>query len=219
MYRLLADRPDDAAARALAMSSGDSAPAISTDKPADAAPTGALRTLQQWASQTQRHALVAVCDRFAGLSRAGASRELRGPTGERNVYTLLPRDAVLCLAGDDADRLVQLAAVLSVGSQALWPTAAAAQRDQLPREVAERIVPVPDWMSAKVAFDAVLLHGDEAALRDINAKLARRDGPIVGVQRLAPGDTDIALERLLIERALSVNTAAAGGNASLMTIG
>jgi len=49
--------------------------------------------------------------------------------------------------------------------------------------------------------------------------VAKRNGPIVGVQGLARGETAIPLERLLIERALSVNTAAAGGNASLMTIG
>ena len=40
-----------------------------------------------------------------------------------------------------------------------------------------------------------------------------------GIDALPPGAVDIPLERLLIERALSVNTAAAGGNASLMTIG
>jgi len=39
------------------------------------------------------------------------------------------------------------------------------------------------------------------------------------VHGLNKGETDIPLERLLIEHALSVNTAAAGGNASLMTIG
>jgi RHH-type proline utilization regulon transcriptional repressor/proline dehydrogenase/delta 1-pyrroline-5-carboxylate dehydrogenase len=39
------------------------------------------------------------------------------------------------------------------------------------------------------------------------------------MQGLAPGETAIALESLLLERSLSVNTAAAGGNASLMTIG
>jgi RHH-type proline utilization regulon transcriptional repressor/proline dehydrogenase/delta 1-pyrroline-5-carboxylate dehydrogenase len=39
------------------------------------------------------------------------------------------------------------------------------------------------------------------------------------VRSLKPGETDVALESLVIERALSVNTAAAGGNASLMTIG
>ena len=44
-------------------------------------------------------------------------------------------------------------------------------------------------------------------------------GQIVQVQGLAPGETGIVLERLLIERSLSVNTAAAGGNASLMSVG
>ncbi len=52
-----------------------------------------------------------------------------------------------------------------------------------------------------------------------SASLAARPGPIVGVQRLTPGASEIHLERLLVERSLSINTAAAGGNASLMTIG
>ena len=56
-------------------------------------------------------------------------------------------------------------------------------------------------------------------LQAVCTALTRRAGPIVGVTALQPGATDIPLERLLIERALSVNTAAAGGNASLMTIG
>ncbi|MEA7187984.1 hypothetical protein ONJ45_27175, partial [Salmonella enterica subsp. enterica serovar Virginia] len=42
---------------------------------------------------------------------------------------------------------------------------------------------------------------------------------IVSVQGFARGESNILLERLYIERSLSVNTAAAGGNASLMTIG
>jgi RHH-type proline utilization regulon transcriptional repressor/proline dehydrogenase/delta 1-pyrroline-5-carboxylate dehydrogenase len=49
--------------------------------------------------------------------------------------------------------------------------------------------------------------------------MARRPGPIVGVTGLAAGAAAVPLERLVIERALSVNTAAAGGNASLMTMG
>ncbi|MNW04764.1 Bifunctional protein PutA [compost metagenome] len=70
-----------------------------------------------------------------------------------------------------------------------------------------------------VALDAVLHHGDTASLQAVCTTLARCPGPIVGVTALQPGATDIPLERLMIERALSVNTAAAGGNASLMTIG
>nr|WP_250881914.1 hypothetical protein [Escherichia coli] len=49
--------------------------------------------------------------------------------------------------------------------------------------------------------------------------VAARDGTIVSVQGFARGESNILLERLYIERSLSVNTAAAGGNASLMTIG
>ena len=70
-----------------------------------------------------------------------------------------------------------------------------------------------------MTFDAVLLHGTERDLQAACAILAARPGPILGVQRLVPGASDVNLERLLVERALSVNTAAAGGNASLMTIG
>ena len=65
----------------------------------------------------------------------------------------------------------------------------------------------------------VLHHGDGQALQAVCTALAQRPGPIVGVTAMQPGTVDIPLERLLIERALSVNTAAAGGNASLMTLG
>ncbi|KAH1281710.1 hypothetical protein KXX11_004149 [Aspergillus fumigatus] len=54
---------------------------------------------------------------------------------------------------------------------------------------------------------------------EVMQRIAARPGPIVGVRAFAPGDADIPLESLVVERALSVNTAAAGGNASLMTIG
>ena len=72
-------------------------------------------------------------------------------------------------------------------------------------------------------FDALLHHGDSDQLREVSklaaARQAARNGAIIGVHGLHRGETDIPLERLLIEHALSVNTAAAGGNASLMTIG
>jgi RHH-type proline utilization regulon transcriptional repressor/proline dehydrogenase/delta 1-pyrroline-5-carboxylate dehydrogenase len=49
--------------------------------------------------------------------------------------------------------------------------------------------------------------------------ISPRDGAIISVQGFARGESNILLERLWLERSLSVNTAAAGGNASLMTIG
>jgi len=213
LYRLLARRPDDVIVQALALAGNDA-----TGAPRGEAPP-ALRGLQQWAAANGEAALAALCARFAEQARTGASRTLTGPTGESNVYTLVAREAVLCLADDDRDRLVQLAAVFAAGSQAVWPAPARPLRDRLPQALRERIVLAHEWAAPTVAFDAVLLHGSEAALRETGMALAQRPGPIIGVQRLAPGATDVALERLVVERALSVNTAAAGGNASLMTIG
>jgi len=111
--------------------------------------------------------------------------------------------------------------VLAVGSKVLWPEDGL-HRDlakQLPQAVAERITfAKPDTLLAQ-AFDAVIYHGDSDQLRALCEQVAARDGAIISVQGFARGETAIVLERLYLERSLSVNTAAAGGNASLMTIG
>lgn len=216
MYRMLSKRPDDVLVRAMADADPGNASPTQTG-----ATHSALSALAHWANETNRSALATQCQRFSELSRSGSSRTLAGPTGERNVYTLQPREAVLCLADAEADRLTQLAAVLSVGSTAIWPADAGAQglRASLPAEVQQSVAVASDWTSETVVFDAVLHHGDATGLTGVVQRIASRSGPIVGVRAFAPGDTGIPLESLVVERALSVNTAAAGGNASLMTIG
>ena len=208
LYRLLALQPADAMARGVSFSGGAELPPV---RPA-------LQALYQWARGAGKAGLVAACDRFAAQSRSGASVVLAGPTGERNSYQILPREAVLSLARHDSDRLVQLAATLAVGSLAVWPASAAALRESLPQPVREQIALADDWRSPAVHFDVVLHHGDAAELRQLCEFLARRPGAIIGVQSLAEGESGVALERLVIERSVSVNTAAAGGNASLMTL-
>ena len=210
LHRLLARAPADAMARALAAGSVD------TSAPATVAP--ALDALQRWAGREGKDSLAQACARFASASRVGVAVLLAGPTGERNVYTLRPRDAVLCLADADDDRLVQLGAVLAVGSRALWPVAGAALRARLPDPVRAGVDLVVDWRAPATRFDAVLHHGSADELVRIVAIVAARPGPIVGVEGCRPGETALALERLVVERAVSINTAAAGGNATLMTL-
>jgi RHH-type proline utilization regulon transcriptional repressor/proline dehydrogenase/delta 1-pyrroline-5-carboxylate dehydrogenase len=53
---------------------------------------------------------------------------------------------------------------------------------------------------------------------DLRARLAARAGAIVGIVDTRAG-APVALWRLVAERALCINTTAAGGNASLMTLG
>ena len=179
--------------------------------------------LRDWARSRGEARLAQTCEALAGLAPEAGWRALTGPTGEANLYAAHPREAVLCLAGagpdGDADRLLQLAAVLAVGSRAVWPADARALFEQLPHATRERVSLAQDWRAASVQFDAVLHHGPADERFEILLTLADRPGPIVGVTTLAAGDTSVPLERLLIERPLGINTAAAGGNASLMTIG
>jgi RHH-type proline utilization regulon transcriptional repressor/proline dehydrogenase/delta 1-pyrroline-5-carboxylate dehydrogenase len=57
----------------------------------------------------------------------------------------------------------------------------------------------------------------------LNRKVASLDGPIISVLAAKPGAASTKgaydIDRLLDEYSISTNTAAAGGNASLMTIG
>ncbi|RTG46131.1 aldehyde dehydrogenase family protein, partial [Serratia marcescens] len=217
LYRLLANRPDDALQRTLHRQD-EERPMEATARPQL---LGALQSLEKWAVTSQHGELAALAQRYAELGQGGTVRPLPGPTGERNTYALLPRERVLCLADNETDALIQLAAVLAVGSCALWPEAEL-QRNlfrRLPNDVQARIAFSKDWQQDKVEFDAAIYHGDADQLRTLCEQIAQRGGAIVSVQGFAHGETNILLERLLIERSLSVNTAAAGGNASLMTIG
>ncbi|MFJ1571623.1 trifunctional transcriptional regulator/proline dehydrogenase/L-glutamate gamma-semialdehyde dehydrogenase [Pseudomonas sp. NPDC088322] len=217
LYRLLSTRPVDAVARqfkeADAASKVDSVLREQLIKP--------LHSLKAWAESNKLSDLASLCEQFAEQSQSGITRLLPGPTGERNSYTILPREHVLCLADNEADLLAQLAAVLAVGSSAVCVDGEPAKslRARLPKELQGKVKLVADWTKDEVAFDAVIHHGHSDQLRAVCEQVAKRAGAIVGVHGLSSGDQQIALERLVIERAVSVNTAAAGGNASLMTIG
>ncbi|MGY2489850.1 trifunctional transcriptional regulator/proline dehydrogenase/L-glutamate gamma-semialdehyde dehydrogenase [Cupriavidus sp. CP313] len=214
LHRLLSVCPQDAVVRSVrASDAGGGAEAATLRDEAAAA-------FQAWA-RAELPAVAGACERLAEASPSGLTVTLPGPTGERNTYTLLPRERVLCLATQEADLALQLGAVLTVGAEAVWPENPVSRGlfARLPKGVQSRVRMVADWTVADTAIDAVLHHGDSDQLRTVCEQVAVRPGPIIGVQGLAQGEPNIALDRLLIERSLSVNTAAAGGNASLMTIG
>ena len=237
LLRLLAGRPADAARRAVQGAGAETLPPLrGWAASADAIEANTARlALRQWAQAQALTDLAQACDRFAEQAADQSWHNLAGPTGEANLYALRPREAVLCLveAGSDADadvetdtdtgtgtdRLVQLAAVLAVGSRAVWPADSQPLWRRLPHAVRERVTLAQDWQGNAVAFDAVLHHGPADSRTAVLQRLAARPGPLVGLTALAPADSAVPLERLVIERSLSINTAAAGGNASLMTIG
>ncbi|MPS26745.1 trifunctional transcriptional regulator/proline dehydrogenase/L-glutamate gamma-semialdehyde dehydrogenase [Pigmentiphaga sp.] len=209
--RLLSAAPPDTAIRALA--AHPPAPAwLRRDHPARP-----LAALWDWARAQGMEKLARRCGAYAARLPESAMATLPGPTGQLDVYALRPRGKVLCVADEPSDLLAQLAAVLATGNDALWQTSheAAALHASLPADIA-RHVAVAD--PAESPFDAVLVHAVGNRLKSILRQLARRAGPIVPLIDLAPGDAAIPLERLLVERSVSINTAAAGGNASLMAM-
>jgi len=215
LYRLLASHPENALTVTLARQDAD----YPLDAQVKKVLIQPLEAFTEWAADNP--SLQALCQKFAELAQAGVQRLLPGPTGERNTWTLLPRERVLCIADNEQDALVQIAAVASVGSQILWPDDAFHREltQRLPAAITERIqFASTDTLTSK-PFDAVIFHGDSDHLRTLCEAVAAREGAIVSVQGYSRGENTILLERLYIERSLSVNTAAAGGNASLMTIG
>ena len=159
----------------------------------------------------QRHP--AVAQRCAGLltrSPLGHAVELPGPVGERNAYALLPRGAVRCIAAETDELLVQVAAALATGNRAVVPEVTALF-EGLPQQVREQIVP-------DGAVSAILFAGAGDQLIRLAQQTAEQAGPILPIH-VADGGGLYPLDMLVAERSVSTNTAAAGGNASLMGIG
>jgi RHH-type proline utilization regulon transcriptional repressor/proline dehydrogenase/delta 1-pyrroline-5-carboxylate dehydrogenase len=121
---------------------------------------------------------------------------LSGPVGENNSYHAVPRGNVLCLFETPAGEAAQLAAVAASGCQAVF-------------EGAQK-------------FDAVLLEGDAQRVQKISAMVAALPGAIISVHALSGKNITEGQQYnpawLVVERVVSTNTAAAGGNASLMSL-
>jgi RHH-type proline utilization regulon transcriptional repressor/proline dehydrogenase/delta 1-pyrroline-5-carboxylate dehydrogenase len=214
LSRLLAEAPADMLTVA-ATFAGDSQQLT----PRHLANAEALQVMQIWAAANGYPAVAARAIAYQKAPPLLFDSLLTGPTGEENRYQLLPRQSVLSLAVREEDRLMQLAALLNLGCSVLWPIEAKPLLQRLPALVQAAITLVTDWQHAEVELGAVVLHGDAAARLSTAQALAKRDGAIIPLITLDQESSGLPLERLVIERAISTNTAAAGGNASLMVLG
>jgi RHH-type proline utilization regulon transcriptional repressor/proline dehydrogenase/delta 1-pyrroline-5-carboxylate dehydrogenase len=177
----------------------------------------ALDALMGWAQGNGHGDVAVLAEQYATTTLDGIKLDLPGPTGERNVLGFVPRGAILCAASGAKGLLNQLAAVLVTGNRALVLADAREQvLGDLPAEVKERVRFIGEAELDKLEIHMALL--DAGVKGNLQAKLAARTGAIVGIVDTRPGEP-VALWRLVAERAVCVNTTAAGGNASLMTLG
>ncbi len=167
-----------------------------------------LFALVAWAEEGGDREFAAYCRRLGERSPLGRELALPGPTGESNRLRWAPRGNALCAGPAQADALRQLAACLATGNSPL-AAAPAAWPASLPAVVRDAIRPGD-------AAPAVVLLADAADAGPWRRATACADGPRIAVVGVGSDPDAVPLYRLLCERVLTVNTAAAGGNAALM---
>ena len=175
-----------------------------------------------WSTRLDRIAILRKHLRGKGAAAIAAAAaidfgpvDLPGPTGEANTLYLVPRGRALCL-GPDADTLLsQAVQALAAGNAvlAVAPGAAAALQPLTGKGLPiSAIDGRPDPVESRsLAVDVVAFSGTAEAVRVVRKVLAERTGPIV------PLVTEILYPAAYAhERAVCVDTTAAGGNASLL---
>lgn len=157
----------------------------------------------------------------------GLMQALPGPTGESNSYYFQPRGMVLCVPQTRLGLQLQLASCLATGNKAVFVLPEAQLADVLrglPNEISAQTTVVAQVEQAlqQHAIEAALLEGDSDELMRLSTVLAQQSELIIQPQGRTVSELEqgcfYRLERLLVERSLSVNTAAAGGNATLMAM-
>ena len=173
----------------------------------------ALTTFIAWANANGHESSAVLAEQYARFNPYKMTILLPGPTGETNTLAFTARGRVFCAANDIASLLNQLAAVFATGNTAVITTAS---KQLLPASlitaVGNQIIEAS--IDQSEAHFALL---DQSATAELLPRLAQQDGAIIGTMT-TNAQAAIPLWRLVAERASCVNTTAAGGNASLMTL-
>ena len=173
----------------------------------------ALSTLLVWAKTQHMQELGNLGEQYSHQTPYKITQVLPGPTGERNTLSFVPRGRIYCAASSLLCLLNQLAATLATGNTAVLPQQALMLLPaSFPAELRQQII------SAEVQDCGAQIALVESSLLNIYKPVfAALDGAIACVIETTHA-AEIPLWRLIAERALCVNTTAAGGNASLMAM-
>ena len=175
-------------------------------------PASPIHDFANWLEEKGEIGSAAKARNYAAASAVGLEHALAGPVGERNLYSLHPRGQVLMMSQSRDGLFEQMAVILATGNRGV---VAETLPDDLPPNVTAAFAGLPDG-----PYAVALVEGDEAAVARAVAEVAAMPGPIISVHA-AEQDQPLAYhcDWLLEEVSISINTTAAGGNASLMMIG
>jgi RHH-type transcriptional regulator, proline utilization regulon repressor / proline dehydrogenase / delta 1-pyrroline-5-carboxylate dehydrogenase len=244
LYRLLQASPaqgNQALAALPAMPLSRTVTPVSERKPVDLPALRALQSLSTalqggefsapagWQGSSDAARAMVACAAYSAHNVLGQLFTLPGPTGESNRYQLLPRGAVWAAPQTALGLVHHVAAALASGNPCWLETPVADSA------VAKALAALPPEVSAFVQLcsaaqllgepqlSALLFEGDGDALQALLPRVAERPGALVRVESLSPAQLAAGalydVSALMHEQSISTNTAAAGGNAQLMTMG
>ncbi|MCG8440394.1 MAG: bifunctional proline dehydrogenase/L-glutamate gamma-semialdehyde dehydrogenase PutA [Caulobacterales bacterium] len=225
-YLLRLSRPENAPRPAR---NAAASPASESRSDLSGAIAAARRAQRAWGSRADRAGVLEA----AGLARAARlsrevfdrPRDLPGPTGERNGLFLAARGLILCLGdgeGDRASALAQAELALAAGDAVLMSPASLAEeweRKLAAAGAAGLLCALPEGAGLAATFlreaaiDGVAISRASPYRAALAAALAEREGAILPL--LAEDDDPY---RFAVERTLTVNTAAAGGDVRLLAL-
>lgn len=144
--------------------------------------------------------------------------ELPGPVGEKNLYGVHPRGRVLLLPATTEGLRDQLLAIFATGNLPFLADTDAnrALAADLPSTVAQRLQWTENW-ELEPRFAQFLIEDTGQDIRPWLKAVAGQKGSVPIVQ-LGIGKGGYRTDWLLEEIAISIDTTAAGGNASLMAV-
>ena len=181
--------------------------------PRAARPESSLDAFADWLEANGEMESAAIARRYGEASALGVEITLPGPVGEHNIYALHPRGRILMVPTTRAGLFEQMAAVLATGNSG--GVEGMALPRTLPANVAAAFSAKPSG-----AYAAALVEDGAGNVAKAVAMVAALPGAIVPVHAAQTGRTlAYPCDWLLEEVSTSINTAAAGGNASLMMIG
>jgi len=170
-----------------------------------------LRRCLQGATPEEQGEMQLFAKRLAQFGLNELLLELKGPTGEENLLRFHPRAVIACLGASPKETLKLAIMATSVGATPL------ALREHIDGALHDMIGPLLD----DSAIDALLVNPHTSERERWQTRLADRPGAIIPVIVVPASANDIGpghVARLYHERSISINTAAAGGNAALMVL-
>jgi RHH-type proline utilization regulon transcriptional repressor/proline dehydrogenase/delta 1-pyrroline-5-carboxylate dehydrogenase len=176
----------------------------------------ALADFSGWLRRNGSLQAARTAHQYGRLSGLGYSTRLPGPVGELNAYELRPRGRILIKPMTRYGLFQQLAATLASGNLAVLD--GFDLPDDLPTSVSARVLDDTDPISG------ALIEGPRARVTAALKEIAARNDGVVPSQAASPAECAgvkpaYDLHWLLDEVSISTDTTAAGGNASLMTLG